>query len=190
MNTEQLKRVISFLTERGGYHVQPRLVSVADVDFEFDGILRGPGDGAGIVVLMQADDNRMAMAISRIRALSHTMLRSGSTRPLTLVLLASNIDGTVLRDLSSICRVVQVEGSEDEEILRDLRSLLPLVLPEPTEAQADAGRLLRDALGSIASEPFVAALLSAGRRSDSAVEEEVGNAISIAIAEQLGEERK
>ena len=56
MNHEVLARVVAILTEKGGFQLQPRLVLVDDVDFEFDAYLRGPSDSEGLVVVMQADE--------------------------------------------------------------------------------------------------------------------------------------
>lgn len=188
MSQEQLSMVVKVLTERGAYRVQPQLVSVADVDFEFDAILRGPEQSEAMVVVMSADKDRLPLAVSRMRALSHTMLRSGSTRPLTLVVLLPTADTSALRELSTICRVAPVTARDEQEVANDLRSLLPLVLPEPTAAQSDAGRMLRTALGELASDTFVASLISAGRKGSEAVEAEVARAVEAAIAQHLSEE--
>ncbi len=187
MSSEQLSHVVDVLTTQAGYAIQPRLVSVADVEFEFDAILRGPGDGESVVIVMDGDESRIPLAISRMRALSHTMLRSGSTRPLTLVLLTEESDSASLRELATICRVIQVKGVSSDAVADELRALLPLKLPEPTTPQADAGRLLRSALGDLTSDPFVGALLAAARRDTDAVQQEVQKAITAAIADNLDE---
>jgi len=187
MNTSLLERIVVILTEKGGFQRQPRLVLVDDVDFEFDAILCGPRGSEGLVVLMEPDKSQVPMAISHIRAMSQLMLRSGSMRPLTLVLLLQIQDPVVLRELASVCRVIQVSGSEHSHLIHQLRSLLPLVLPEPEGPQADATRLLRGALGSVSSDSFVSSLLAAGRRGESAVEEEVTKAIVAVISEALME---
>lgn len=188
MTQQQLSLVIKVLTEQGGYRVQPRLVSVADVNFEFDAILRGPEQREALVVVVRADEERLPLVASRVRALSHTMLRSGSRRPLTLVALVDAADISTLRELASICRIVPVTATDEHGVGADLRSLLPLRLPAPTAAQSDTGRVLRSTLGELASDPLVASLLAAGKKSSDAVETEVARAIEAAIAEHLSEE--
>lgn len=187
MNEQNLARVISVLRERGDYQQQPKLVSVADVDFSFDAIFRGPGESESLLVVLAAGEEHRAAIRSKVRALSHTMLRSGSRRPLTLIMIMDQENSAVVDEVSRICRVLSVTATTEEEIVDQLRPLLPLKLPSPQRSQPDAVRQLRAELGSAAKEDFVAALLAAGGKSENDVREVLKTAIQAAIEESFEE---
>ncbi|HMO15659.1 MAG TPA: hypothetical protein PKD64_15370 [Pirellulaceae bacterium] len=187
MKEQKLKNVLNVLSQRGTYRQQPQLLTVADVDFQFDAVFRGPGDSEAMVVVVTGNEERVASIISKVRALSHTMLRSGSKRPLTLVMLVDQESSPLLEALSRICRVVAVTAANEDQVVAQLRSLLPLELPEPQESQPDASRQLRNQLGTVAESKFVNALLAAGRRSGKDVQEQLASAIEAAIKASEGE---
>lgn len=111
MNEQKLKTVLNVLSQRGTYRQQPQLVTVAEVDFQFDAIFRGPGDSEAMVVVMTGIEERVASVVSKVRALSHTMLRSGSKRPLTFVMLVDQESSPLVEAVSRICRVVTVTAA-------------------------------------------------------------------------------
>lgn len=187
MNEQTLALVVNTLRERGGYQQQPKLVSVADVDFSFDAIFRGPGESESLLVVLAGGEEHTAAIRSKVRALSHTMLRSGSRRPLTLIMVMDQENSAVLEELSRICRVLCVTATNAEEIGDQLRPLLPLELPMPQESQPDAIRQLRVGLGAAAKDSFVASLLAAGANSESEVREVFTNAIQAALEETFEE---
>ncbi len=182
-----LDRIIKILTEGGTYRPQPRLVIVDDVDFEFDAILRGPGDSHGLVLVMDCPVTRLPLAVSRVRAFSQMMLRTGSIRPLSVVAVTELDEPGVLNELSAICRVIRVVDGDDASVRARLRPLLPLILPEPESPQGDVSRLLRKALETVTPEELVSSLINAGRKDDKAVESAIVEAINSAITQALSE---
>lgn len=181
-------RVIEILQNQGEYVLQPRLLQVEEVDFEFDAILRGPSGSEGLVVLAEQEAASIPLILSRIRALSRLMIRSGSIRPLTLVLIEKGEQKSIARELSTVCRVVSVKSGSSEEVLKQLRSLLRLELPSPAISQGDPLQALRNALGARVSDELISRLISASRRSSEDVHGELVRALELTIEEALTKE--
>ena len=187
--SRSLARVVAvILTEKGGFQLQPRLVLVDDVDFEFDAILRGPSDSEGLVVVMQADEGRVPMALSLIRAMSQLMLRSGSMRPLTLVLLSQIQDPVILRELP---RSVGSSASAATMTVPCFATCSPCFrsCSQSLKGRRPMSQRCFECMDNT-SDPFVSCLLAAARRGESAVEEEVIKAVNAAIDEALAEKPK
>lgn len=178
------KQIVELLTQEDWYAEQPQLVLVDEISFQFDAVLKGPDGGAGLVVVASAEPGNFGAIVSRLRAFSNVMLRSGSMRPLAAVLIGDPPDSRWLEELSTVCRVISVSrAATDLAVVR--RALLPLLKIEFPLAQTQTARpleLLRAALGKKAETALVRTLLKAAGKSGEAVQNEMQSDIEAAIA--------
>lgn len=146
-----------------GWTERPSPLRVGELAFDdFAALLEGPRDEHQLVLVLgpDADD-----PVRCVRALVRALERTGSTRPVTLILPSDDPD--VRAELSKLCRVLTVPS---DEVAKSLRSLVPLELPEPLEPVGPVDKALREVLGDPLGDPMVEALLEASRESAEKVE--------------------
>jgi len=176
------KQVIALLTANDWYEQQPQLVMVDDIDFRFDAVLKGPLGGEGLVVVATSDRHHIGTVVSRLRALSSVMLRSGSTRPLAAVVIADELVPAQVEELSTVCRVILVADGKPDSVSRFLRPLLPIEFSTPQSSAARPIDVLRAALGKKSESPLMKSLLAASEESAEMVQEQMQGEIEAVIA--------
>ena len=161
---------VSLLKTLGRYRERPAPLHIAHVDYEFkfDAILEGPNDEKSLVVVCAIDTLLPTPLERRLLSLSHALRRTGSTRPLTLVLLCTNADRGRYLNLSECCRLIVVADADELETA--LASLLPLPIPSQAQTLRSAAETLRQALGDTFDHPFTVKLLKAATHKGTAVE--------------------
>lgn len=175
MKTALVKSIVSLLEKDGHYVPQPSRLLIDDVSFPCDAALLGPMDQQGQLrehlVVVQAVGPQQTLAVfDQIQALTMILARTGSQRPLTLVLVTTTPTDPALTDFANLCRiiVVPVDGTDDVSV--PLRELLPLKLPQADQVTTSPETRLKHQLGKRATDPLVSALLHAAKTSDDAVE--------------------
>lgn len=152
-------QVTEFLTRRGRYEVVPEPLHVADLEFEFPAVLKGPPNHPGLVVVLDDSSSSAEAVVRRLRAFRTVLTRSGARRPITVILYHTDFPPDAVNEIREVCRVIPVDRAED--INDRLRPLLPLNLPDAISAVSTAEATLLTFLGSSAGAPIVKALLRA-----------------------------
>ncbi len=186
MNTALVKSIVSLLESRGHYVSQPPRLVIDDVDFPCDAALLGPQDQQGhvrehLVVVQDAVRGGLREVYDQVQALTMILARTGSQRPLTLVLVTPDSTKPALNDFVHLCRmiVVPVDGCDDLSV--PLRPLLPLDLPLSDQVTTSPEARLKRQLGKRAADPLIAALLHAAQTSDNAVTQCMRDCLAQAI---------
>jgi hypothetical protein len=190
--TSRINAVVDELQRAGRYHLRPKLLHIADVDydFEFDAVLEGPEDEHNLIFVCYLDGSHTVAIERRLRALSIALRRTGSTRPFSLVLLMSKSDDVTVTRLQSLCRVFPV--LTDGSVPVALAPLLPLPMPTQSQTLVSAVESLRKELGSQVKDGDLAAdLIKAAAGDGPAVEKAVLAAIRKAatVATETQEEK-
>ena len=174
MKTPLVKSIVSLLESDGRYVSQPSRLVIDDVAFPCDAALLGPKDEQGQVreqlVVVQATARDETRAVyDQMQALTMILARTGSQRPLTLVLVTPNPTDPALEDFANLCRVIVVPSDGRSDVSDSLRPLLPLNLPSTDQVAVSPEARLKHQLGKRAADPLVSALLHAAQTSDDAV---------------------
>ena len=147
---------------------------IADVSFRFGAVLEGPGHQVSTVVVAAADHGRVGEIWRSLRAATLMLERTGSTRPLSLVLVARKPPVEEVTRLEELCRVLVASPDDGKPQLRQrLAALLPLELPEAIELPTTSPRQLEEKLVDSRSDPqrsrWSATLLKAAADGEEAV---------------------
>ena len=174
MKTTLVNSIVSLLESKGDYVRQPSHLMIDDVDFPCDAALLGPKDQAGhvrehLVLVHVTEPQAMREVYDQTQALTMILARTGSQRPLTLVLVTSNPTDPLLDDFANLCRVIVVPSEGTNDVSVPLRPLLPLDLPTPDKMTSTPQARLKRQLGERAADPLIAALLHAAQTSDDTV---------------------
>ncbi|MFM9962355.1 MAG: hypothetical protein ACKV2Q_14170 [Planctomycetaceae bacterium] len=174
MKTPLVNSIVTLLESDGHYVSQPSRLVIDDVAFPCDAALLGPKDQHGHVreqlVVVQATATEETRAVyDQMQALTMILARTGSQRPLTLVLITPNPADPALDDFANLCRVIVVPSDGRSDMSASLRPLLPLDLPSTDQVASSPEARLKRHLGKRAADPMVAALLHAAQTSDAAV---------------------
>ncbi|MBI5759108.1 MAG: hypothetical protein HZA46_11380 [Planctomycetales bacterium] len=174
MKTALVKRIVSWLESAGHYVSQQSRLVIDDVDFPCDAALLGPKDQQGPVrehlVIVQAPEREGMRAVyDQVQALTMILARTGSQRPLTLVLVTSDPVDPALSEFDHLCRMIVVPADGGGDVSVPLRPLLPLDLPQSDQVTTSPETRLKRQLGKRAADPLIAALLHAAQTSDNAV---------------------
>ncbi len=181
--------IVSLLESRGHYVPQLSRLVIDDVDFPCDAALLGPQDRQGpvrehLVVVQDTAREGLRETYDQVQALTMILARTGSQRPLTLVLVTPDPADPELNDFAHLCRVIIVPSTGQADLTGSLRSLLPLDLPQPDQVSTSPEARLKRQLGPRAADPLVAALLSAARSGDTAVTQSMRDWLAQAIADE------
>ena len=164
MSSDRVRDVVTFL-EAADWSERPRPLRVGELVFEdFAALLEGPGDERQLIVVIDAAGD----PLRPVRALVRALERTASTRPVTLIALATAEAEPPRAELARLCRtvVVPAEASIDSA----LRSLAPLELPEPLAPVGSMDSAFEEVLAERIDDDVTQALLTAGRESVAAVE--------------------
>lgn len=210
MSASPLIRAIQERLRGEGYVDLSTPLSVAGVEFEFTGAMRGThGRALDLVLLVDTTtgefgDRDAARVRQRVEALSRGLDVTGSRYVVTVILAGAGLTGGI-EVLSETCRVLQVEsamldadgnlaGPIAERDLDDrIRVLLPLRLPDLIEPAPDgtgpALDQLARALPAETSRLLLDTLIEASQRGEQAVTDAAGFAVgaAFAISDQEGE---
>jgi len=167
--------IIDTLERFGEYRRVAQPMHIADVDFDFAGALVGPGDQQVLTLILDGNHGPIAAALRRLNAFAVVLERSGSTRPFNVILLSEAPDRAEIAALEQVARVIVVQPHQD--LNEALHILFPLKLPQPIPPSESAERMLREELQSNAT-PLMSRLLKAGKKSASAVEEEMRKSLN------------
>ena len=157
--------VVAELT-RYGYRRVRQPLHVATVDFDFAGALKGPNGQDSLTLVVDGEGSALVAAQRRLRAFAVVLDRSGSKRPITVVVVGDKPNARALGELEQLARVVVV--SSDAPLSESLLSLLPLTLPKPIAASQSAEAVLHEELAG-RPNPVVNRLLKAARNSSDKV---------------------
>jgi hypothetical protein len=141
MNTEM---IINELV-RHGYQKVPQPLHIADINFDFAGALTGPNNQESLTLVLDGDGQSFAAAQRRLQAFVMVLERTGSTRPINVVVLAKKVDVKAITALEEVARVVLV--NPDRPLEKSLNVLMPLKLPEPIASSGSAETALEEELG-------------------------------------------
>lgn len=159
----------------------PKPLLVAGTTFDFDAAVTGIGVSNDLVVVsaQEIDSRRLVRLLS---GLSRSLDRSGSRRPVSLVLLGTPSDQSVIAELENHARVMVIDcGEPTEEVIRaSIAVLLPLDLPGAQKVSVDP---LEELVTSLASEmtPEHGSLIDAARIGTDAVREAFRDYIDDAV---------
>jgi len=172
--------VVEELT-RNGYQKVAQPLHVADLDFDFAGALTGPNEQESLTLVVEGEGAALIAAQRRLRAFAVVLERTGSTRPITVVVVGDNPNSRALTALAELARVVVVRSSTP--LTDSLHSLLPLRLPEPITASSSAETALEQELSG-RSDPVIVRLLKAAKENADRVRTAMHVIIKEAIEEQ------
>lgn len=155
-----------------GYRVHAEALRIVDLSFDFDQVLTGP-DGHQLVLLVDQPERTVDALQRRLSSLTYALSRTGSRRPVTLVLVAPSLEQDDLDALRHLARLVAIdrvsrEVTEVDHILREFR---PLATTDVSAPLMDALDELDTALGSNARHPEVSKLIKAAAKGQEAIEE-------------------
>jgi hypothetical protein len=133
--------VIAILTE-AKYRPRAIPLTVASVPFSFAAVLVGTGNSPDLIVVVDTVEESDEIHLrQKINGLGRALDVAGSKRPLTAVLVGPKPSDLTLYAIGRVCRVLPVgtpTGKDADTELHDwLAVLLPLPLPDPSQAIAD-----------------------------------------------------
>ena len=164
--------VVDLLKSKGGYALTTQPLRILDVDFtgDFDAVLEGPSGERSLVIVLDAGALSPKKIRQRIEAVCVALSRSGSMRPITIILNAGNVTGEqALAGMQSLCRTIVIPQAGNPS--QYLRSLLRLELPPIEREGASVDTVLQEELGAEMKDQFVESLLRAARKSALDVEQ-------------------
>lgn len=175
MNVEA---VTKFLVSEGGYRLVSDSLSIADLEFEFEGVLLGPGEEGGLVLTVDGTTVPAPLLLKRTSSFSRVLARTNSRRPLALVLVnADVVDAGTRAELRSIARLIEL--SDAERLNSTLRPLLPLQLPDTAIAPAEAADAALNArLGDMPDPGLANQVIEAASLGEDAVREVIRARVS------------
>ena len=199
------------------YRLRSRLAvsdqgSSSSLEFNLDAVLTGPGDQECLITVQVMHADQLHFIRNQIRALTTWLARTGSRRPLTLIAIANDSANTgsptggvrnaeasdqeavgrVLRELTTLCRVVVIRLDEKagikaaSAIRGQLAPLLPLELPtELKKRQAPIERLQQkvNETAAFAEDSLAEELIKASSKSSDAVAVTLKNWIEKCISD-------
>lgn len=161
------------LVSTGGYRQILMPLRVGDIEFRFDAVLMGPTNADDLAVIVDLQEIVGNAIRRRIRGLVTVLDRLKSRRSVSVILVVRNEFKFELEDLDKYCHVCVVRPEKALE--SSLRSLLPLKLPEPSTAYANAGLALRQEIGSAKMSKIVTDLIDKAMIGAEAIQEQLKN---------------
>jgi hypothetical protein len=180
--------ILRLLTEQGQYRQVSGPLRIVDTDFDknFDAVLVGPGEQRCLVLIIDSATVSPAVISRRVRSFALVLDRSGSQRPLTVLLLTP--DAKPFESLERHCRLITIAPMDDLDVA--LRGLLPLRIVAHQHTINAAEAALARSLGDNAKKPLVNALRKAAQKGSDEVMQEILKAISQALAPEQQKERE
>ena len=181
---QPVNRVVQILTN-AGYRNRPTPVTVASVPFEFAALLLGSDRANDLIIIIDTLVDSETRIRQKVEGLSRALDLVASRRPLTVVLVGPPPRTAIVEALSRVSRVLTVgtpTGDNADRFLADaLAVLLPLSLPDASEAVAEPLGELRRHLPSDIDEDVVAPLLTAAQLGTDAVREALRRTIEASL---------
>lgn len=166
-------RVVDLLTNVG-YVLRVEPVTIGSVPFEFAAILLGTSHANDLIVVVDTLVDTEARIRQKVEGLSRALDLVSSRRPLTVILVGPPPRPMVTEALARVSRVLTVgtpTGESADRFLADtLAVLLPLSLPDASEAIIDPLNEVRKHLSTDVDQLALAKLLAAALVSTSEVE--------------------
>ncbi len=156
-----------------GYARQPQPLRIVELSFEFDAVLAGPAKHHDLVLLVDQETLDVEAVRRRLTSLALALSRTGSRRPIAVVLIAPPSRKADLEPLRPLARLVTVrrEAQTSAEVADALREFRPLSIDELEARPVHASRELAAALGKRADVPAVQRLIAAATDGEAAVKE-------------------
>jgi hypothetical protein len=171
---QPVTRVVDILTT-AGYRQRTTPVTVASVRFEFAAILLGSDRANDLIIVIDTLVDGEARIRQKVEGLSRALDLAASRRPLTVVLVGPPPRPTIVEALARVSRVLTVgtpTGDSADRFLADtLAVLLPLVLPDASEAVVDPLDEVRRQLPVDIDQDALVPLFTAARSGTEAVQE-------------------
>jgi hypothetical protein len=160
--TTPVGKIIELLTG-AGYKQLATPLDIAGLKFEFPAALLGTGPSPDLIVVFDTAFEPEERVRNKIQSIARALDVMKSRRPLTAILAGPRPRTATLDAMSKVCRVLPIgvaEDGDEEAALRNwLAVLMPLQLPQTTEATADPMAELLQQIG--APEPHTQKLLNA-----------------------------
>jgi len=160
------------LLEQAGYKRLPTPLEIAGLKFDVSAALVGTGALPDLIIVADTVSDSDERTRSKLEGIARALDNVNSRRPLTAVLAGPRPDTKVMDAISKICRVLPIGSSKPEEADAALRNwpavLLPLNLPQASEAIADPIAELQTAVGE--ADPFANDLIAATAQGKATVE--------------------
>jgi hypothetical protein len=159
-----IQAVLSKLKDEDyGYSEQPQPLRIVELSFEFDAVLAGPQDHQDLVLLVEQEVLNIDAIRRRLTRLALALQRTGSQRPVALVLVAPPSTSADLERLRPLARVVTVPRIEQSsgEVAEALRAFRPIGVDHLAASPVSAKRELATTLGAAATTPVARRLLAA-----------------------------
>ena len=171
--SQPVARVVDLLTNFG-YFLRVEPVTIGSVTFEFAAVLLGSSHANDLIVVVDTLVDTEARIRQKIEGLSRALDLVCSRRSLTVVLVGPLPRPLITEALARVSRVLMVgtpTGENAERLLVDtLAVLLPLTLPNASEAITDPLEEVRKHLTADVDKLALAKLLKAAMMSTSEVE--------------------
>lgn len=171
----------------GGYSLLAGPLIVAGEAFEFDAALVGP-DGHGNLILVVVDDGTASPGIVRkVRSLLWLLERTGSLRPVAVVVIASAEAASAFEPISGFAHAISIPPSGDaDDAEKALRPLLPLALLPVIQSES-VGTLFAAEFGGSLADIRVRSLMSAAKQGPDDVKAALLRLVDLAIGDDLPE---
>jgi hypothetical protein len=123
--------------ETAGFERLPKPLVVAGSSFDFDAAARGSELSHDLVVIAGELESPRRL-VRLVGGLGRALDQVESRRPVTVVLVASNVDASTTTDLERHARVLSVSSSDPDP--RDVRDAVAVLLPLDLPTAATQGR--------------------------------------------------
>ena len=188
--TTPVEKIVSLLTGAGYRPLATPLV-LAGVKFEIPAALVGTGILPDLIIVADTALESEDRIRSKLEGISRALDVVRSKRPLTAVLAGPRPRTPVLDAISKVCRVLPVgsvaSGNEDATLRNWLAVLMPLNLPQTSDAIADPMSELLHQVDH--TDQTISALISAARRGEETVAETFHGLVTEVLDEtELGHE--
>lgn len=180
--TTPVGKILELLTG-AGYKQLATPLDIAGLKFDFPAALLGTGPSPDLILVFDTAFEPEERVKTKIQGMARALDVMKSRRPLTAILAGPRPRTATLDAMSKVCRVlpigVAVNGDEEASLRNWLAVLMPLQLPQTTDATADPMAELLQQVG--APDPYTQKLLSAAARGS----EQVRTALCELVEEPL-----
>jgi hypothetical protein len=169
--TTPVERIVELLAD-AGYRRLAIPLEIAGLRFEVPAALVGTGTTPDLVIVIDTAFDTDERAKNKLESIARALDVVRSKRPLTAILAGPRPRTPILDAMSKVCRVLPIgsmaQGDEETTLRNWLAVLMPLKLPQTSDATADPMNELMQQIGQV--DDIVAELLSAAPRGSEQVE--------------------
>jgi len=139
--------------EANGFQRLPKPLLVGGTTFDFDAAVTGT-DRSHDLVIVSGTNVRPRRLIQLLSGLNRTLDTLASPRPVSLVLLAPQLDRSEMVTLEQSARILRVASKHptEEEVIAAVSVLLPLRLPQARQVSLDPLDELAESFASTLSD--------------------------------------